>query len=105
MDGDYGVAGMTAWMKVHWNDRDFDTEALRRTPYLAMQWLDREAEVPGSRGLPLQQQRFPPLAVLGGPEGPEVVDLGPIPDDAALPAREVALALVAVTLGWVAKRG
>ena len=104
-EGPYGTAARTDWVEAHFNQLDLDTEVVRATPYLAVQWLDRAAWPPGVPGLPLQASRFPePKADGTLVETVEVVDLGPLPADRPLPTDLVARALIAVVSGWVRSR-
>lgn len=67
------------WMDAAFRHEVLDTEAMRMTPYCALQWLDPMAETPGAFGVGLQNARF------GPPKGHtdalriESVDLGPVP--------------------------
>ncbi|MEQ1502827.1 MAG: hypothetical protein ABMB14_11385 [Myxococcota bacterium] len=104
-DGPLGETACRDWLAAHLNQVDLDTDVVRRTPYFAVQWLDRASWPPGARGLPLQASRFPPPeAVSGVPDTIETVDLGPLPSDRDLPVELVARALVAVVCGWVRSR-
>ncbi len=92
------------WLGAHFTHDALDTERVRRTPYVSVQWLDRSAPVPGVGALPLGAQRFPEPAVGSGPALVEVVDLGPLPAASDLPVVAVARALALVVSAWVASR-
>jgi hypothetical protein len=102
-EGLFGEAARRDWLAAHFTQTGLDTDVVRLTPYLAMQWLDRAAWPPGVPGLPLQNARFPEPGAEGATATTiEAVDLGPLPPDA--PADLVARALIAVVAGWVATR-
>ena len=103
-DGPWGHTAMADWLGSHFNQVDMETEVVRLTPYLAMQWLDRAASPPGVEGLPLQDQRFIEPETRSAIETLEVVDLGPIPTVHDLPRDLVARALVIVTGLWALTR-
>jgi pimeloyl-ACP methyl ester carboxylesterase len=99
----YARARWTDWM-AHWfGHAQLDTDCVRQTPYMALQWLDPTVEPPGVVGLPLSEARFP----LPG-EGPfpmvEVVDLGPLLVSSPPPSDLTAKALVGVVCGWILTR-
>ncbi|MCB9674155.1 MAG: hypothetical protein H6737_03510 [Alphaproteobacteria bacterium] len=76
-DGPLGAVALDAWMAKHFTHHELDTEVTRNTPYFCMQWLDRTADPPGARGLPVQRARFPePLSEALTQDYVEVVDLG-----------------------------
>jgi hypothetical protein len=103
--GPYGEALCKDWLQAHFGHRDLDTDVVRRTPYFAVQWLDRTAWPPGVPGLPLQAARFPEPSEEGATAATvEVVDLGPLWVDRAPPPEVVARALVAVVAAWVRSR-
>ena len=84
--GPYGESACRDWLAAHFGHRDLDTDVVRRTPYFALQWLDRGAWPPGVPGLPLQASRFPePHADGATAETVESVDLGPLWVDRAPP--------------------
>ncbi|MFK7928371.1 MAG: hypothetical protein AB8H79_09280, partial [Myxococcota bacterium] len=99
------------WLLGQFTHDHFDLEAAHQTPYISLQWLDRDCAIPGIDGLPLQSARFPtPPTVVDGRtvkhRSIEPVDLGPLPIDPELPLDRVALALWGVTTTWgVASRG
>jgi hypothetical protein len=104
-DGPYGRAASAEWLSASFVQRELETDVVRLTPWLAVQWRDPDVQPPGLRGLPVEAQRFP----TPDPEGAtaqtmEVVDLGPLPVDPALDPALVARALVTVTTLWVASR-
>jgi hypothetical protein len=106
LEGETGVLGTMAredWLEAWFKHRHLDSEVVRQTPYMALQWLDRAQWPPGAAGLAIANARFPPV-----PEEPietiEVVDLGVLPADDRLPNRQVARALVAVVSCWVLSR-
>jgi hypothetical protein len=103
--GPYGRAACQDWLAASFVQRELETDVVRLTPYLAVQWLDRAAWPPGVRGLALDAQRFPePDAEGATATTVEVVDLGPLPADGGLEPGLVARALVTVTTLWVATR-
>ena len=105
VDGPLGWDACTAWMQQRFLHKVFDLEANHRCPYLALQWLDRAAEVPGAGGVPLDRARFPTPQDDGGPvQSMDIVDLGPLPAVPELPTRLVALALWGLTTAWTAAR-
>lgn len=94
------------WLQAHFRHDILDLEAAHRTPYLALQWLDRAADPPGVAGLPLDRARFPEPPMKGvRREALQVVDLGPLPADPELPTTDVALALWGTVLGWIRAHG
>jgi hypothetical protein len=97
-DGPYGTAARADWMAASFRQRELETDVVRLTPWLSLQWL-------GASGLSLEAQRFPePDAEGATARTLEVVDLGPLPIDPALDPAIVARALVAITTLWVASR-
>jgi hypothetical protein len=105
VDGPLAWEACTEWLQQNFRHKHLDLEANHRCPYLAVQWLDREADVPGAGGVPLDRARFPvPQDDAGPVQAIDVVDLGPLPADPDLPTRLVALALWGVTTAWVAAR-
>ena len=90
---------MGAWFK----HEHLDTEIVRMTPYLSLQWLDRAHEPPGARRLAIENARFPAITE-DRIETVEVVDLGVLPSVGDLPVTQVAKALWAVTTCWVLSR-
>jgi len=104
-DGPYGRAASADWLAASFVQRELETDVVRLTPWLAVQWCDPDVQPPGLRGLPLAAQRFPiPDAEGATAHTLEVVDLGALPTDATLDPALVARALVAVTTLWVASR-
>lgn len=103
-EGPFGEAEATDWLAARFGQDALDTEVVRLTPYLSVQWLDREAEVLGAGDLPLAAQRFPEPREDGTVDTIEVVDLGPLPADPQLPRDQVARALVTVVTCWVLSR-
>ena len=99
----YARARWTDWM-AHWfGHAQLDTDCVRQTPYMSLQWLDPTVEPSGVVGLPLSEARFPPPG-----EGPfpmvEVVDLGPLLVSNPPPPDLTAKALMGVVCGWVLAR-
>ncbi len=91
------------WMEANFTHRAFDTERARLTPYMCLQWLDRDCDPPGAFGLPIEQARFPPpRSEPLVPEAIEVVDLGVLPADSD-PDR-VAKALLTLLACWIRAR-
>lgn len=103
-EGPFGEAEAADWLGAHFGQEALDTEVVRLTPYLAVQWLDRQAPVPGAGDLPLAAQRFPDPREDATVDTIEVVDLGPLPVDPELPREQVAKALVTVVTCWVLSR-
>lgn len=104
-EGPYGAQACRDWNEAHFDQSELDTDVVRLTPYLALQWLDREVWPPGVPGLPLDAARFPEPRSEGATATTlEVVDLGPLPADEGLPVDLVARALIAVASAWVATR-
>jgi len=96
----------TDWLQEHFRHDALDLEAAHRTPFLAVQFLDRAHDPPGAAGLPLERARFPePAAGKVRRESLETVDLGVIPVDPELPVDLVALALWGTVTGWIRARG
>jgi len=103
---DSGPLGITAredWLAAWFQHRHLDSEVVRMTPYMSVQWLDRAHWPPGARGLSIANARFP-IAPEEPIETIEVVDLGLLPADEALPVAQVARALWAVATCWVLSR-
>ncbi len=92
------------WVRGNFRTKALETDVVRLTPYLAVQWLDRQAETPGIAGLPLAAMRFPEPEHDASARTIEVVDLGPLPADPELPRELVARALVTCVTAWVASR-
>ncbi len=93
------------WLTAWFAQRHLDTDVVRLTPYMAVQWLDRLAWPPGVPGQALQDARFPdPDPTGASAETVEVVDLGPLPVDPHLPLDLVARALRTVVVCWLATR-
>jgi len=104
-EGPYGRAACADWLAASFVQHELETDVVRLTPWLAVQWRDPDVQPPGLRGLPLAAQRFPtPDAEGATAQTMEVVDLGALPTDPALDPALVARALVAVTTLWVASR-
>jgi hypothetical protein len=102
--GPYGEATCQDWLGAHFTQNELDTELVRLTPYMAVQWLDRRAWPPGVPGLPLAHSRFPEPRSDVPIDTIESVDLGPLPADRPVPVELVARALLAVVGGWVHSR-
>lgn len=103
--GLFGEVSRRDWLGAHFNHEDLDTDLVRRTTYLAIQWLDRGAWPPGAPGLPLSSSRFPEPRAGGAITATvESVDLGVLPCDRELPLDLVARGIVAVVLGWIHTR-
>lgn len=104
-DDAYGPSACEDWLGRWFTQGHLDTDVVRRTPYMALQWLDRAAWPPGIRDLPLARSRFPePLDDTSGVLTVESVDLGPLPARPDLPLDLVARALVLVVAAWVESR-
>ena len=106
LEGEPGQLGTVArrdWLEAWFQHRHLDSEVVRRTPYMALQWLDRSQWPPGAEGLEIAHARFPQV-----PEEPietiEVVDLGVLPADDGLPSLQVARALMTVVSCWILSR-
>jgi hypothetical protein len=94
-EGPCGEAAIRDWMGAHFNHVALDTERIKHTPYLAMQWLDRQAKPAGVSGHPLEAARFPDPSA-DGFEMILPVDLGPLPTTSDVPLDLYARGLVAV---------
>ena len=93
------------WMAQWYGQEHLDTEVVRLTPYMSVQWFDDSTAPPGVEGVPMQAARFPPPSPQQARvETIESVDLGPVPNDPELPFDLVARALLAVVCGWVDAR-
>ncbi len=104
-DGPYGRAAAADWLAASFVQRELETDVVRLTPWLAVQWRAPDVEPPGVPGLPLAAQRFPtPDAEGATAHTVEVVDLGALFTDRAPDPALVAKALVVVTTLWVASR-
>lgn len=103
-EGRYGEPSCRDWLEAHFTQGDLDTEIVRFTPYLSVQWLHRSATPPGAPGLSLAASRFPePLSDVPI-DTIESVDLGALPADRPLPPDLAAKALIAVVCGFVRSR-
>ena len=102
--GPFGEQVAQDWLGRWFTQHHLDSEVVRKNPWMSLQWLDRQAEVPGSRGLPLGSQRFPEPRDDGVQPTVEVVDLGVLPDNDDLPLDQVARALVATVSLWLLTR-
>ena len=93
------------WMGHWFGQSHLDTERVRLTPYLSLQWLDRSAWPTGTVQQPLHLARFPePAQQTATVRTIETVDLGPLPIHDDLPLDLVARALWFTVCGWVASR-
>lgn len=96
-DAPWGRAVAVDWLGANFTHEALDTEDLRLTPWLALQWLDREASPPGFAGVSLGAQRFPePGQGQTRERYVEPHDLGPLVVRDDLPVDVVARALVAL---------
>ncbi len=102
-DGPLGIVAREDWMQAWFSHQHLDTEVVRITSYLSLQWLDRQHMPPGARGLSIAASRFPEPKE-ERTETVEVVDLGVLPAADDLPMAQVARALWAVTTCWVLSR-
>ena len=96
----YARARWSDWMGQWFGHGELDTDCVRRTPYMSLQWLDLNQVTAGVAGLPLSEARFPepksgPIDMI------EVVDLGPLWLSNPPPSDLTAKALVGVISGWV----
>lgn len=99
-DGPLGQAALTDWMGAWFTHHRLDTEVTRRTPYLALQWLDRAADPPGAFGVPVASARFPEARLESlTQESVQSVDLGVLPAESD--PELVADALWATVTLWV----
>ena len=102
-DGPMGITAREDWVEAWFRHQHLDSEVVRLTPYMSVQWLDRSQNPPGAAGLSIANARFPPV-----PEEPietiEVVDLGLLPAREGIPAAQVARALWLVATCWVLSR-
>lgn len=96
----FARAKWSDWMARWFGHAELDTDCVRRTPYMALQWLDLNEGVPGVAGLPLSEARFP-RPKQGPIEMVEAVDLGPLLVSNPPPVDLMAKALVGVVCGWV----
>jgi len=104
-DGPLSEEVRADWMGHWFGQKKLDTDEVRLTPYLSMQWLDRDAWPPGIEGQPLQHQRFPEPSDQGVQlHTIESVDLGPIPVAGGPSDRTIAKALLFVVSAWVVAR-
>ena len=98
-----GITAREDWVEAWFRHQHLDSEVVRLTPYMSVQWLDRSQNPPGAAGLSIANARFPPV-----PEEPietiEVVDLGLLPAREGIPAAQVARALWLVATCWVLSR-
>ncbi len=98
-------SGREDWMGHHFGQKRLDTEEIRLTPYMALQWLDRTVATPGTARQPLGWARFPKPATQGvDVETIESVDLGVLPRPGGPDDDLVARALLYVVTGWAAAR-
>ena len=89
-----------------YSQEHLDTEEVRLTPYMALQWFDRSASVPGTARQPMAWARFPSPAWHGTDVATiESVDLGALPRPGGPDDALVAKALLFGVAGWVAQRG
>lgn len=102
--GPFGDRDAQDWLERWFTLDAFDTDIVRLTPYLSLQWLDRSAPVPGCGGLPLEAQRIPEPRDDDVERTVESVDLGPLVPVDDLPLEQVARAVVAVTGLWILTR-
>lgn len=100
--GPFGERDQADWLGARFTQQGMDTEVVRLTPYLAVQWFARPAL--GSAGLPIAAQRFPDPQDSVGVVTVEVVDLGVLPSESDFPVAQLAKALVAVVVAWVLSR-
>lgn len=104
-DGRLSVDTRKDWMDAWFKMRHLETEVVRLTPYFSLQWVDPTAWPPGVEGQPIEHARFPELDPAGATaETTEVVDLGVLFADDALPTDQVARALITVVTAWVVHR-
>ncbi len=94
------------WMGRWFTQEHLDTEEVRLTPYMSLQWLDRSAAVPGTPRQPMAWARFP-RPTQGGVDVQtiESVDLGVLPRPGGPDDTLLAKALLFTVAGWVAQRG
>jgi hypothetical protein len=104
VEGPYGAAAARDFLEAKFDQRNLETDLVRRVPYVSLQWWDRAVWPPGTAGLPLHHQRFPEPGTDDGPEIVEVMDLGPLFPDALPEPMLVARALLAVVAGLVVSR-
>lgn len=111
LPGPCGEGRCKDWLDAWFRHELLDTEVIRQIPYLSVQWLDGAESPPGAGGLPVGAARFPEPQFVGGrflqpKEAPtvEVVDLGALSPDPALPLDEVLTALRLVSALWSLSR-
>jgi hypothetical protein len=94
------------WMGRWYSQEHLDTEEVRLTPYLSLQWLDRRVAEPGTTRQPIAWARFPKPQRHGTDvETIESVDLGVLPRPGGPDDDLVAKALLFVVAGWTTQRG
>lgn len=94
------------WMGRWYSQQHLDTEEVRLTPYLSLQWLNRSAAEAGTARQPVAWARFPRPARHGTDvETIESVDLGVLPRPGGPDEGLIAKALLFVVAGWAAQRG
>ena len=81
-----------------------DSEVARKNAWMSVQWLDRAAATPGSRGLPMAAQRFPEPMDDGVHPTVESIDFGPLQADEDLPMSQVSRALITAAGLWLLTR-
>ncbi|NCG18332.1 MAG: hypothetical protein GWP91_04875 [Rhodobacterales bacterium] len=103
-EGPFGEKVCDDWVKAWFTYEGLDSESVRLTPYLSVQFLDRSQATPGSAHLPIAAQRFPEPRDDHTLQTLESVDLGVLPSDSGLPVDQIARGLIAVTGCWALSR-
>lgn len=103
-EGRYSEAVCRDWLGAHFTQGSLDTEVVRLTPYLAIQWLDRHVWPPGTSGMSLAAARFPEPRSDVPIDTIESVDLGLLPSDRPIPVEIAAKAIITTIIGFVRSR-
>ncbi len=94
------------WMGRWYSQQHLDTEEVRLTPYMSLQWLDRSGAEAGTARQPVAWARFPlPAQHSTDVETIESVDLGVLPRPGGPDDELLAKALLFVVAGWATQRG
>ena len=103
-EGPLSRAVLSDWMEAWFQHRSLDTEIVRYTPYICLQWLDRSTSPPGVAALPLVDSRFPePNEDSTVPPAVQVLDLGPLWASESTPVVQIARSLRIFLAFWLAK--
>jgi hypothetical protein len=103
-EGSLSHAVLSDWMDAWFQHRSLDTEIIRYTPYICLQWLDRTTLPPGVPALPMAASRFPePKQDSSVPPAVQVVDLGPLWATESTPVVQIARALQTFLACWLSR--